>query len=443
MLEPIHQSAVKKLLTVGINYKGYKGLIDYLDAQTSAPNWDTLLITHPTLKEKYWQVWLDLNRELVPTHISPEVLYRKLWDLFREVVSNKAAFQSKVKLQQRIYDFSKEVKKPLIAFDVIYEISNFSIGAQHFTLGNVEVFKLTSDYLQSLALNKQVSLSLMQSGTASRWEGRFVAKVEVEASDPDRARDSGEIEVNNALNILRLAVRKELISEVSEDTFLWELGEWIAIPKVKPEVGTLLTIGSGHRVRPLIIDVGDSIAKTLEGESIWKCILNGKLPEDIRRRLARAIEWISHSITANGFDYKLVELCTALEILLLPDYRRGPKGALIALRQVLIGRGVFYNPTAILHLYNKRSHIIHGGYLDITSYSDYWHLLICCLMVLESIVRLSQRYLCKHDMEALLSTVENKETLEAFVKSCERGMYKGRGIGDVKKAAKARLGQCQ
>jgi len=435
MTELLCQSTVQKLLKAGINYKEYRRLVGYLNSQTDAPIWDIALVWNPELREKFWQAMIELQKELVPSHIDAQTLYGKLWQLFREVALNKAYFQSEGNLQSKTLDFSNEVKKPLMTFDVIYEIMHFSVGKRHFTLGSVEVFELTADYLQSLGFKK--------SDISNKWEGKTVARVQVEASEIGNAIASGETIVKSVLNTLRLAVRKELLSKSYEYMFLWELGSSIAIPKVKPEDGTQWAIGGNRNVSPLTIDLGESVAKSLGDDNIWKHILDNKLPEDIQMRVMRAKEWISHAITEDNLDYKLVNLCTALEILLLPNRKKEPKGWVMALRQVLIGQGSGYIPTVILHLYEKRCDIIHGGYLGIVTHSDYWHSLICCLQVLERIVRLSQKYPHIQELETLLGVIENKETLEKFIRYCELGMYEGKGINRIKKAAEELLKKYQ
>lgn len=440
MAELMCHSVVKKLLRAGISHKD-QGLISYLDSQDNPPTWDIFLIRFPQLRKKYWGAMVALQRELVPNYISIDRLYSSLWNLFREVVLNRSAYQIMAKLDEKINDFCKEVKKPLTTFDVIYEIKNFDIGSKHFNLGNIEIFKITSDYLKGLDLNEEASF--MQANIFSEWVGKSVAKVEVNASEIDRAHDSGIIKVNSVLNVIRLAAVRERIGRLDDEMFLWELGESITIPKIKPKEGPLLMESYYRGFRPLIIPMDNSITKGLESESSWKYILDSNLPEDINRRIIRATEWISHAITSDSLDYKLVDLCTALEILLLPNHREGTKGELIALRQVLLGRGVSYVPTAILYLYEKRCNIIHSGALEITSYSDYWNLLICCLQVVQNIVNLSQQYPHIHELEPLLYIVENKETLGDFIKRCEQGMYEGQGINDIQKAARNRLKQCQ
>lgn len=439
MPELISKSIVKDLLKAGISYEDQKGLTNYLKSQDTAPYWGILLVTisQSQLRKKYAKAMTALHNELVPNYISADGLYSSVWNLFKEVVLNKSVYQTSSNLDVKISEFCREVKKPLNAFDVVHEIRNFDVGSQHFNLGNVEVFKLTSDYLRSLGLNEETSA--MQANMFSRWVGRSVAKVEVSASEIDRAYESGIIKVNSILNVVRVTTVWERLSQLHDEMFLWELGERLAIPKVKPKRGTLWGVSHHRGYRPLIIPMGDSIAKGLENKKGWKYILDGNLPEDINRRIIRAIEWISHSITAYSLDYKLVDLCTALEILLLPNHKEGLKGGLIALRQVLVGQGSFNSPTGLLYWYDKRSNIIHTGALEVTSYSDYWHLLICCLEVVQNIVRLSRQYPHIQELEQLLSVVENKETLEDFIRHCDQGMFKGRKINAIKKAAEEQL----
>jgi hypothetical protein len=240
------------------------------------------------------------------------------------------------------------------------------------------------------------------------------------------------------LNTIRIAAIREAISQ-DDQMFLWEVGEVLSIPRVQPETGPLWSRSYHRGFRPLIVPMDQTIAKGLGGQGSWQYVLDGNLPEDINTRVTRAIEWISHAITSNSLDYKLVDLCTALEILLLPDHKSGTKGELIALRQVLIGRGESYAPGFVLYLYEKRSKIIHSGTLEIASFSDYWNLKICCLRVLNDIVSLYKRHPDIKRLRDLLKLVENADTLQSFIKQCDGGIYGGVGIDKIKKAAEKQL----
>jgi hypothetical protein len=221
--------------------------------------------------------------------------------------------------------------------------------------------------------------------------------------------------------------------------FLWEVGESISIPRVKPRSGPVLSRSYHRGFRPIVVPMDETITKGLENHKSWQYVLDGDLPEDINIRVTRAIEWISHAVTSNSLDYKLVDLCTALEILLLPDHKSGTKGELIALRQVLVGRGTSYGPGFMLYLYEKRSKIIHSGTLEITSFTDYWNLKICCLQVLSNISSLSKQHPSIQRLRDLLKVVENADTLQAFIKRCDCAYDGGAGINKIKKAAEEQL----
>lgn len=423
MAELLCQSIIKKLLKASINYKEYKRLAGYLSSQTDTPLWDIALVWTPEIREKFWRTMVELQKELVPQYIDIDSLYSKLWVLFREVVLNKSIYQNLANLESKLSDFANEVKKPLVAFEVLYEIRNFSIGKRQIKLGDVEIFELTGDYLKSLELGE----SLID----EKWVGRSVVKIIVDATEIRNALAAGRAKAESILHLLRVAVRKELLSE-PEYMFLWEIGSSIAIPCEKTADMTAWALGGDSKISPLTVDLGDKIAKSLSDENIWKYVIESKMPEDIKIRVMRAIEWISHGITGENLDYKLVDLCVALEILLLPEEKRETsKGALIALRQVLVGQNTYKEPRSILATYKLRNTIIHGGYLSVTSFADYWHLLIACLSILEKIVRLSQKYPEADTLRAVLDKVENKETLQKFIEYYKLGLHKCREAKEV------------
>ncbi len=366
---------IKKLLRSAIDYPDQRLLVEYVNSQDSGPSWDSTLINVPELRRRYWQAVVALGRELAPQHIGSEDIYMKLWQLFREVVLNSDRYQTRQSLDQKLSEFSEEVKKPLQTFDIVFEIKNFDVGGSSFYLGNVEIFKLTKDYLGGLGLG--VDMSVVQDNIFEKWVGRSVAKTEVSVSDIHRAYEAGASIVNGVLDTLRLAAITEGVARFNDEVFRWELGESISIPKVKPESGTRFNTSSRLGFRPIVLPMDQTVCKGLEDQKSWQYVLDGNLPEDISHRIKKAIKWMSHAVTSSSLDHKIVALCIALEILLLPHRRSSAKGELIALRQLLVGGRSGLAPEAILCLYKKRSNIIHSGALEITSYSDYRHLLIC------------------------------------------------------------------
>lgn len=434
------EKVIRNLLRTTIIYPNRTDLVNYVNSQKTIPSWDLLFLTIPTLRNKYWQAFVTLHRELVPNYISGQDIYTRLWELFKEVTVNANDYQKSVKLKDKLSEFCEAVKKPLQTYDIIYEIKYFDVGEIKLVFDNVEIFKLTEQHLDEIGA--RIDISELRD-EYKKWVGETVAKTEVSVSDINLAFSSGLSIVSSVLDVLRITAVWGRISQLDDEMFLWELGSSITIPKVKPEKGTVLSESDYRRFRPFIIPMDKAIIKGLEDQKAWKQLLEGDFPEDIKTRIFKAVKWISNAVTSSSMDYKTVYLCTALEILLLPDHKEGLKGELIALRQVLLGRGNSYTPEGVLQQYERRSNIIHSGTLEITSYSSYWHLLICCLEVLRKIINLSKRNPSVQKLTGLLKIVENTGTLQDFIHSCELGIYDGEGINKIKKAAESRLRQLQ
>jgi hypothetical protein len=433
------RNELKILLRSAICFSDHEALVTYMNSQDTMPSWDIIFLTMPELRSRYRQALVALHRELVPNHISSEDIYKKLWGLFKEVALDVKSYQTGQSLNQKISEFCNDVKKPLQIVDIIYEIKNFDVGSIRLDLCNVEIFKVTEGDLHKLGLKR--GASALQNNIFKEWLGKSVAKTEVSVSDIDRAYESGFSAVNSVLDTVRLVAVRERIGRPLDEMFLWELDRSITIPKVKPKSGIALSTSYYRGSRPLIVPMDQTVLKGLDNLRSWQYILDGNLPEDINNRITRAIRWISHAITSSDLDYKLVDLCSALEIMLLPDYTGGRKGELIALRQLLVGSGSYTTPAAILNLYEKRSNIIHRGTLKITSYSDYWHLLLCCFEVLNNIIEISRQNPGLVLLKNLLGTVENSETLQSFIENCKLVFYEGDSIDKIKKAAENRLGE--
>ena len=190
------------------------------------------------------------------------------------------------------------------------------------------------------------------------------------------------------------------------------------------------TLGGGQKPFPIARDFGDKIVKCISENTIWNFVIESKIPEDIKNRVFRAVEWISHAITSDNLDFNLVNLCVALEILLLPglpdEKIERNKGALIALRQVLVDQNNFFDPKGVLAKYKLRNFVVHGGYLKITSFSSYFDFLACCICVLEKIIRLSKSFPEVQTLKELITKIENKETLEKFIEYYKNGIHECR-----------------
>ena len=194
--------------------------------------------------------------------------------------------------------------------------------------------------------------------------------------------------------------------------------------------------GWQRRFKPIVMDLGSVIQAGLQGVPFNE-IVSSTLQPDIQRRLLRAVRWISGSVVHEDHDHKLVDLCTALEIMLLPDQHGRSKGAPIALRYNLLGG--FLNPGALLEFYERRNDIVHGSVLRSVGVLDTWYLRIECDTVLVRLLDLAKHAPDIATLEGLIDAVETRENLEEFIRRCDRGVYEGTRIGKIKKGAKSTI----
>ena len=122
---------------------------------------------------------------------------------------------------------------------------------------------------------------------------------------------------------------------------------------------------------------------------------------------AGPLYWIAHSTTHEADDHKFVDLCTALEILLLPEGQGvKTKGTVIALRYNLLGGDL--NPPAVKRMYDRRNDVIHGSRLPVVGPQDTWHLRLVCYAVVQSIVHASADLPDKLTLQDVIDAAETE-----------------------------------
>ena len=376
------------------------------------------------LTETYFRALGEMSRELVPKRVGHSEANDALWALFREVAANPTSYSSTGARKRRLDKFTEEVKKPLYLFEVAYSISNLDLGGQVFCIGPVRFFTMDDNEASMWGLTEDIPGATYR---RAHWMDHAAAAVEVQAADGERASETGLARVTSSMDLLRLAGVRDVISAFDDRLFLWRLNEASITRQITPNQPSII-YHWGNRFRPVIIEMGPHIRKGLDPElSSLQAIADGELPDEISRHLERAINWISSSITRERLDDKIVDLCTALEILLLPDYRGGQKGHMIALRHRLIGGE--WSPIEILYLYGLRSAIVHGSLLNVSQYIDYWDLLLICFVTLNKFVRLAKRNPTVKNLKDLVGIVETQGNLESFILLVgTRGGKRGRDL---------------
>lgn len=385
------------------------------------------------LTETYFRALGEMSRELVPKRVGLSEANDALWVLLREVAANPTSYSSTGARKRRLDKFTEEVKKPLYLFEVAYSISNLDLGGQVFCIGPVRFFTMDDNEASMWGLTEDIPGATYR---RAHWVDHAAAAVEVQAADGERASETGLARVTSSMDLLRLAgMRGVIFSAFDDRLFLWRLNEASIIRQITPNQPSI-SYHWGNRFRPVTIEMGPHIKKGLDPElSSLQAIADGELPDEISKHLERAINWISSSITRERLDDKIVDLCTALEILLLPDYKGGQKGHMIALRHRLIGGE--WNPIEILYLYGLRSAIVHGSLSNVSQYIDYWDLLLICFVTLNKLVRLAKRNLTVKNLKDLVGGAETQGNLENFILVV--GKCGGRRGRDLKSLARKRL----
>lgn len=209
---------------------------------------------------------------------------------------------------------------------------------------------------------------------------------------------------------------------------------------VRP-AGTTDVVVSGWgfegQIGPFVVDLGDDI---LYGSDELNLNRISAMPADICDRIIRSLYWVSYSTSHQADDHKIVDLCTALEILLLPEGRRARnKGALIALRFYLLGGDL--NPGAVKWMYDRRNDVIHGNSLPVVGPRATWTLCGVCYTSVKLVIRAATAHEHAVTLGELIYTIETIERLERFLMLNDYGVYKNRLAPAVMAEARRRLAE--
>lgn len=401
------------------------------------PEFDAALLSHWLGRDLAFELLSTLNSlriELVPRHAEDWLLVNAFWDkIVYEAASNpQKYFDGSRDTFALIKEFGDYWKKPLSEYEAIYSIEYLKIDETPITLYGVEFFTPTSDVL----LKKAIPLL-----EVARWSKEVksltLASVRVDAASNETALETGKEQVLDALNLMKVSALQGRAGKMPLDALVqWRLSGHFIVGPVDNEKSSEYVYGFHHPFSPAIIDLGNCIR---EGMAELGLHLLGRLPKDINERITRSMHWITHSTTHESDDYKIVDLCTALEILLVPEGRRVVnKGTTIALRYNLFGGTL--NPSAVRWFYERRNDVLHGNKLPVVTQTDTWHLRLVCYTTLSLIIHASARRSNVLTLSDLIATtVETQDRLTTFVKLADAGNYQGSSLPQLIEQAKRKL----
>lgn len=375
----------------------------------------------------------EIRLELVPNYADDILLVNAFWnELVCEAAANNQTFCDDYRVSfDLIKDFGNQWKKPLSEFEAIYSLSYLKVGKTPITLHGVEFFVPNDEALVDRHIREPEVASWSE-----EVKSLTLARVRVSASSSTTAFETGKEQVVNALNLLKVSAMQGLAGKMLPDAlFQCALAGHHIVRPVTPNSSSEHLFGFQHPPIPSAIELGEYIKKGIRGLGME---LLSILPNDIHERIVRSIHWIAHSTTHEGEDYKIVDLCTALEILLIPEERLvGNKGTVIALRYNLLGGSL--NPCAVKRLYDRRNDVVHGNKLPLVTQMDIWSLRLVCYSTIDLIVHASAKQPNVSKPQDLIATIETEDGLTKFLNLADMGIYEGSSLLRLVEEAKKKL----
>ena len=373
----------------------------------------------------------ETRRELVPEHAEDNELMNAFGEqLVCEVDGNPQHFnEAPLALNELVENFGKAWKKPLSEFEIVYTIENLSLGTKPIVIMGVEFFDPTEEVLEERDIK----------GRKVSWLNRdkspfALAAVKVAAAPSTDLFQAGKSQVVNALTVMRAAAMRGRASQSTlDELFQWKLSGFCLARSTSAGDSRYWQEVFHRQFDPLVMDLSSPIR---EGLKELKLENLEDLPLDIRNRILRSIYWITHSVNHESDDHKLVDLFTAMEILLIPEEFKGSKGTIIALRYKLLGGSL--NASSVKWLYTLRNEVVHGGQLPVIGPRDIWELRLVCYATIESILLASVKRPGQLTLRDLIESFETEENLSYFIKYAPMGVCKDPMLTEVIKEAKKR-----
>ena len=384
-----------------------------------------------SLAQLYWQTLRQVVDEVVPQHCSLELTWVKFWSLFREVGSGGLPVQMSGALEARTTRFEMECKRSLFTYDIVILYRDLDMGTEPMEIGPVRIVPAIHQYFHELGMNGESSWAKTESGEAPG----SLAITRVLAADKARAHAVGMSAIAESLDVLKMAVLKGLANSVQPELLLqWRpSGIWSALC-ARADTGP--SWDWKKQFGPMATNLRQAAEDGMEGAS-YTDILEAPLPEDVRRRLKWAMDWILRSVRQEDQDQKIVDLCTALEIMLLPGYKSGKKWEPLCLRYRFLGGDL--TPSALFGLYQTGLNLVHSSTLGLASPQETRTLRSECDAVFRLILKRVKEHPETESLEDLLERMETVESLAVLWDQCDAGVFQGKGVKSLVKYVEDRL----
>jgi hypothetical protein len=288
----------------------------------------------------------------------------------RDFVDRRRYRKDKVRAQS-IQDFLTRIQKPWQEYEVMAVIHDLDLKVRLLEIAGVRLRTLSPQ----AALDWGLRGSPLVEQFAEDLVGKTIAVAEAEAGSARRAAEKARPKIDDALHTLRFALAGSILANIPDVNMLFRRGESVAV-KARSTARVEL-IGWQREFKPIGFEIRRHTAEPVRRYlQPINAVIEGQTPDKLRSRLLRALHWIGTSVTHESPDYKVIDLCTALETLL--TLKSDPRKAeAIALRSILLPAALgeaFLDPIPVYHLYELRSKIVHGSELRVCGEREYAHL---------------------------------------------------------------------
>ena len=306
----------------------------------------------------------------------------------------------------------------MTTYEVMFKIERITFGCEPLAIGNVTFQNLTSEIVETWKADSENALLSLFDDAGNQPIG--IVKVD-DISAANKAAEYALDEFDRALNILRVCVGSFRSTTIYDEQLLQRRNGLAAIRQVKPQP-QLVEISPGRKFGPIDLGLSGTLADSTN-EFIGKLtpLYGGTIQCDIRDTLLKGIERIGMSITRDHYDYKVVDILTALEVVLIPRNDKNPKSKSLALRVMLLSLALdngYFVPSSdeVYRLYGRRNAIIHDADRGVCDDKDYGTLRRIAERAILNIIKLTSEqvgeqrtFACLEDVVEFLETEERIE----------------------------------
>jgi hypothetical protein len=312
--------------------------------------------------ELFHEALVSITREPELEHLNEREIRTHLEVLLSDFYLNAMELCQSAARIERVHKFEAEVLRPHSDVMVMIPVNYFELHNAEIKIGDVRFIRLTA---------KSFEFSRGKKGSFQRaifepHSSRTVALTTVSGFAPKKIADRARAKIAPMLDALRVSYAQ--IPVIHDDQAIIRLsGDYLFVsPGKAPNRFKPLTGGWTREHGALPLGVNQNLVDAASNTLTTLSMLFGySLPIEIRASLQRALGWISVSIVRDNWDDQLLNLCTAIEIMLSRDSER-QKSEPLSVRTLLLAAAlgreelVLY-PFEFLWLYDKRSDVVHGG----------------------------------------------------------------------------------